>query len=108
MGGLGMSEQSGAAWMSPDRHRETQDVSGFDLDHPTPVEVRRSVTISVRFTAEEIESLRRRAEVANRPVTAWIREAALDTTRRPIDPNRIVAIAENLRAQATALQQAVY
>lgn len=49
-----------------------------------PVEVRRNVTISVRFTGEEIDSLRTRAEASGEKVTSYIRAAALQQAS-PLD-----------------------
>jgi hypothetical protein len=48
-----------------------------DWGEPVPVTVRRNVTISVRFSAEEIEAIRRRADAAGMKVTAYIRQAAI-------------------------------
>lgn len=66
---------------------QTHDVSEFDDDAAYPVEVRRSVTISVRFSEEEIARLRTQAEAVGMKVTAFIRAAALadrDTVLRAL------------------------
>ena len=44
-----------------DYYNETEDLSGFDDENAVPVTVRRSVTISVRFSDSEIAELRARA-----------------------------------------------
>jgi uncharacterized protein len=62
------------------RDNGTGDVSDFSGE-TEPVEVRRNVTISVRFSAHEMESLRTKAEAAGTKVTAFIRAAALDAKR---------------------------
>lgn len=51
------------------------DIDDNDWGEPTPVTVRREVTISVRFSAEEIAAIRRRAHAAGMKVTAYIRQA---------------------------------
>jgi len=56
---------------------QTRDVSEFDEGAAYPVEVGRNVTISVWFTEEEIETVRRKAEAAGVKVTAYVRAAAL-------------------------------
>lgn len=52
------------------------DIDESDWGEPVPVTVRREVTISVRFSAEEIAAIRRRAQAAGMKVTAYIRQAA--------------------------------
>lgn len=56
---------------------KTRDLSGFEGGDDEKIQVRRNVTISVRFSQEEINLLRAAAEEANQKVTAYIREAAL-------------------------------
>jgi len=71
----GMSEAELA-----DYYDRTHDISGFDLEHPepiTPARGRLDVTISVRFSSEEIDLLRAEAERAGMKVTAFIRALAL-------------------------------
>lgn len=68
----------------------THDVSGFDESAEYPVEVRRNVTISVRFSEEEIEALRREAGMAGLKVTAYIRAAALQASS-PVDRKQLQA-----------------
>jgi len=55
---------------------------------PTAVEVPRNVTISVRFSQEEIGALRREADTAGVKVTAYIRAAALQASA-PVDRKRL-------------------
>jgi hypothetical protein len=71
-------------------YNRTHDVSEFDESAELPVEVRRNVTISVRFTQEEIETLRRDADAAGVKVTAYIRAAALQASS-PVDRKRLQA-----------------
>ncbi len=47
-----------------DYYNDTEDLSGFDDANAVPVTVKRSVTISVRFSDKEIAELRARAEQA--------------------------------------------
>jgi hypothetical protein len=71
-------------------YERTHDVSEFDESAAYPVEVRRNVTISVRFSQEEIEALRRQAEAVGLKVTAYIRAAALQASS-PVDRKRLLA-----------------
>ena len=66
----------------------THDLSEFDQSAAFPVEVTRDVTISVRFSPEEIQALRRDAEAAGVKVTAYIRAAALQASS-PVDRKRL-------------------
>lgn len=68
-------------------YQESRDPSGFDGEGE-PVEVRRNITISVRFSDVEIEALRREAEAAGVRLTAYIRAAALDAGS-PVDRKRL-------------------
>jgi predicted DNA binding CopG/RHH family protein len=56
----------------------TRDLSEFDGGTVELIAARRDVTISVRFSEEEIEAVRAAAEQAGVKVTAYIRAAALD------------------------------
>lgn len=67
-----------------ERYNEASDVSDFD-GVTEPVEVRRNVTISVRFSADEIATLRSSAEAVGMKVTAFIRGAAVGAERPPLD-----------------------
>ena len=53
------------------------EINDGDWGEPVPVTVRRNVTISVRFSADEIAAIRRQADAAGMKVTAYIRQAAL-------------------------------
>lgn len=70
-------------------YQESRDLSGFESEGER-VEVRRNVTISVRFSDAEIEALRREAEAAGAKLTAYIRAAALQASH-PIDRKRLQA-----------------
>lgn len=70
---------------------QTRDLTGFDGVPAEPVEVRRNVTISVRFSAEEIEVLRHRAREAGAKVTAYIRAAALQQDA-PVDRAQVLGL----------------
>ncbi len=70
-----------------DYYDRTHDVSGFDLEHPEPItrpHRRLDVTISVRFSPEEIDLLRTEAERAGLKVTAFIRTLALQHASGPV------------------------
>ncbi len=82
-----------------DYYNETQDLSGFDEGTSVPVTVRRSVTISVRFSDEEIAELRARAEQAGVKVTSFIRAAALESTS-PVDRVALGELARDLEQRA--------
>jgi Mobilization protein NikA len=58
-------------------YQNSRDLSGFETERE-PVEVRRNVTISVRFSDGEIAQLRDRADQAGMKVTAYIRSASLE------------------------------
>lgn len=72
-----------------DYYEKSHDESEFDERAAYPVEVRRNVTISVRFTGEEIDLLRSRAEVSGEKVTSYIRAAALQQAS-PLDRRRLL------------------
>lgn len=89
-----------------DYYDRTHDLSEFDEADEEPVQIKRSVTISVRFSAEEIEALRRRADAANMKVTGFIRAAALEA-EHPIDREAVTALAAGVEAQIHQLRAAV-
>jgi uncharacterized protein (DUF1778 family) len=66
----------------------THDVSEFDESAAYPVEVRRNVRISVRFSEEEIKALRGAADAAGVKVTGCIRSAALQASS-PVDHKQL-------------------
>ncbi len=74
-------------------YERTRNLSGFEGGSAEPVEVRRSVTISVRFSDEEIALLRDRAEAMGAKVTAYIRTAALQQAA-PLDRLQLIAVLE--------------
>jgi len=82
-----------------DYYNETEDLSGFDDENAVPVTVRRSVTISVRFSDDEIAELRARAERAGVKVTSFIRAAALEATS-PVDRAALGELARDLEQRA--------
>lgn len=89
-----------------EHYDRTHDVSGFDLEHPepiTPARGRLDVTISVRFSPEEIDLLRTEAERAGMKVTAFIRTLALQHASGPVLDRaelrrQLAAVSEELRA----------
>lgn len=83
---------------------QTRDVSEFDESAAYPVEVRRNVTISVRFSEEEIATLRGRAEAAGVKVTAYIRAAALQQAA-PLDRLQLLAALEAASADVARAEQ---
>lgn len=88
-------------------YNATGDLSEFEGTPTEKVEIgRREVTISVRFSAEEIEALRRRADAANMKVTRFIRAAALEA-EHPIDREAVAALAAGVEAQVHQLRVAV-
>ena len=98
MGGMSMTKGMSEAELA-DYYNETKDLSEFDLEHPEPVTVRRSVTISVRFSDEEIAELRARAEQAGVKVTSFIRAAALEAAS-PVDRVALGELARDLEQRA--------
>lgn len=64
----------------------THDLSGFDLypEETIALRGRLDVTISVRFSPQEIDYLRAEAERAGMKVTAFIRALALQHARGPL------------------------
>jgi len=80
-------------------YNRTQDTSDFDEGEEVPITVRRNVTISVRFSVEEIAELRARAEQAGVKVTSFIRAAALEAAS-PVDRTALGELARDLEARA--------
>ena len=85
-----------------ERYDRSRDTTGFG--GPEPVQVRRDVTISVRFSEQEIEQLRRHAEEAGMRVTAFIRAAALQA-ERPVDRDEVARLAADIEQQAHRLRR---
>jgi uncharacterized protein (DUF1778 family) len=88
-----------------EHYNETSDVSDFE-GTAEPVEVRRDVTISVRFSEDEIAALRERADIAGTRVTAFIRAAALEA-EHPVDRAAVARLATAVEQQAHQLRKAV-
>ena len=82
-----------------DYYNETRDLAGFDEENAVPVTVKRSVTISVRFSDEEIAELRARAEQAGVKVTSFIRAASLEATS-PVGRAALGKLARDLEQRA--------
>lgn len=82
-----------------EQYNRTRDTAAFDLDHPEPVTVKRNVTISVRFSEDEIEELRARAEKQGVKVTSFIRAAALEASS-PVDRVALRELARDLERRA--------
>jgi uncharacterized protein (DUF1778 family) len=82
----------------------THDLSEFEDGDEFPVEIRRNVTISVRFSEEEIALLRARAEAAGEKVTAYIRAAALQQAA-PLDRARLRKAFEALSADVARAER---
>jgi 2-iminoacetate synthase ThiH len=82
-----------------EHYNRTRDVSDFDLGDEVPVTVRRNVTISVRFSEEEITELRSRADQAGVKVTSFIRAAALEATS-PVDRAALGELVRDLEQRA--------
>ncbi len=93
-----MSESKSEADLAA-HYNQTRDLSGFDLENGEPISVRRSVTISVRFSEEEIARLRARAEQSGVKVTSFIRAAALEATS-PVDRAALGELARELERRA--------
>ncbi len=87
-------------------YNETEDLSEFEAGSSVPVTARRSVTISVRFSAEEIAELRARAEHAGVKVTSFIRAAVLEATS-PVDRAALGELARDLEQRAQQVAQFV-
>ena len=82
-----------------EHYESTRDTSDFELGRSEPVTVKRNVTISVRFSSEEIEDLRVRAEKEGVKVTAFIRDAALEASS-PVDRAALRELAREMEQRA--------
>lgn len=82
-----------------DYYNRTQDASDFEGGEEVPITVKRNVTISVRFSPEELEDLRARAADAGVKVTSFIRAAALEATS-PVDRAALGELAKELEQRA--------
>ena len=92
-----------------DYYDRTHVLDGFDLKHPgpiTPPRGRLDVTISVRFSPEEIDLLRTEAERAGLKVTAFIRTLALQHASGPVlDRAALRRKLATVSAELTALER---
>jgi uncharacterized protein (DUF1778 family) len=89
-------------------YNRTEDLSGFDEGAAVPVEPgRRDVTISVRFSAEEIEAVRAAADGVGEKVTAYIRAAALDGAAPAARRVRVTCLVDRLAADLESLRAEV-
>lgn len=86
----GMTEEQLA-----EHYDNSQDTTDFDHGTEVRLKVKRDVTISVRFSEEEISALRDRAERSGMKVTAFIRAAALEVTN-PVDRTALDALVQEL------------
>ena len=82
-----------------DYYNRTRDASDFEGGEEEPITVKRNVTISVRFSPEELGDLRARAADAGVKVTSFIRAAALEATR-PVDRAALGELAKELEQRA--------
>jgi predicted DNA binding CopG/RHH family protein len=82
-----------------DYYNRTRDISDFEGGEEVPITVKRNVTISVRFSPEELENLRQRADEAGVKVTSFIRAAALEATS-PVDRATLRKLARDLEKRA--------
>jgi hypothetical protein len=86
-----------------DYYAATHDLSEFDGGEVVPVpRGRRDTVLSVRFSPEELDLLRLRAEEQGVKVTALVRSAALAQTS-PIDSGELRKVAEALVADGAKL-----
>jgi len=84
------SDQQGEAEIA-ERYYERRHEDG-DWDEPESLDkpVRLDVTLSVRFSREELEAVRTAAEQAGMKPTAFIRQAAVEAlSRRRVDRTRL-------------------
>jgi len=94
MGGRGAAmsrstDASGEAQLARE-YEDSRDLAGFETEGE-PVEVRRAVTISVRFSDQEIALLRAKADQAGMKVTTYIRSAALEHGT-PVDKPALLGV----------------
>ncbi len=104
MGGVMMTSKAEAKLA--DGYNTSEDLSEFDQHNAVPTKVKRAVTISVRFSDEEMAELRACAERANMKVTAFIRVAALEATN-PVDRVALGELARDLEQRAHQVVECV-
>jgi predicted DNA binding CopG/RHH family protein len=90
-----------------EHYDRTRDISDFDDEHPIPLTRRRlDISISVRFSSEEIEALRARAEAAGMKVTQFIRAVVLQHQgAEPIDISALRRLAAAVARDVNELQR---
>ncbi len=98
LGGMRMGESRSEAELA-EYYNETHDLADFDDGEEVPISVKRSVTISVRFSDDEIAELRARAEQTGVKVTSFIRAAALEASS-PVDRAALGELARDLEERA--------
>jgi predicted DNA binding CopG/RHH family protein len=81
-----------------DYYNRTHDLSGFDggevVELESPPAGTRNVTLSIRLSPEELQTLGQRAEAAGMKLTTYIRGAALQAEAPPVDNDLIDTAAE--------------
>jgi len=96
----GMAEADAANY-----YNETHDLSGFNggevAELESPPTGSRSVTLSIRLSPEELQTLGQRAAAAGMKVTTYIRGAALKAEAPPLEDDLIDTAAEVVDLIAT-------
>jgi hypothetical protein len=84
--------------VAADYYNRTHDLSGFGggevVELESPPAATRNVTLSIRLSPEELQTLGRRAQAAGMKLTAYIRGAALQAEAAPVDDDLIDTAAE--------------
>jgi hypothetical protein len=84
------SEGPGEAEIAEQYHQRRHEDEDWDEPEPLDKPSRLDVTLSVRFTREELEAVRAAAREAGLKPTAFIRQAAVEAmSRRPVDRARL-------------------
>jgi hypothetical protein len=91
-------------------YSETEDLTGFDggeiVELESPPAGTRSVTLSIRLSPEELQTLAQRAEAAGIKLTTYIRGAALQAEAPPVDDD-LIDTAEEVVDLIAALRASV-
>ncbi len=84
--------------VAADYYDRTHDLSGFDGGESVKLESTppgtRNVTLSIRLSPEELQTLSRRAAAAGMKLTTYIRGAALQAEAPPVDDDLLDTAAE--------------
>ena len=80
------------------------EINDADWGEPVPATVRRNVTLSVRFSDEEIAAIR--AEAAGMKVTAYIRQAAT-SAGETIDREKVARAVDAVSSDLERVRQLV-